>query len=206
MSTLLDEKRKEAKLTLLECLAQHSSITEACAYAKVSRQTYYAWLDEDEHFRRHVAYAQEEAMSFLEGALYACAIKAHYDVRYQRSLITALTRRDRLRERQEDREERAKERAERAEQRRHEQEMADRQRPRATPEPARTSAPVRKAPSIPTRLRRTPSLLPGTATSPLPSGDGHTTISLPDFTLAPLLSGYPLGEGWPARAGVVGAP
>lgn len=52
--------KTEAVVTLLErCFEDGSTVTEACHIAKISRKTYYEWVNTDEDFRNRMSRSQE---------------------------------------------------------------------------------------------------------------------------------------------------
>ena len=65
------DKFDSNKKKLLEGLFKYKGIvTDACKYAKVSRQTYYNYL-EDEEFKQAVEDVNNTALDFVEGKLFS---------------------------------------------------------------------------------------------------------------------------------------
>lgn len=146
--TLWDRKRAERMECLLSNLANGNSRARSCEYAGLSRQAFYDWLRHDADFAWRVEMAELEATSEAESVLFACAMMAEEDPRYQRSLKLYLERQDRRREHllalQDERRRGDEDRA-RAEEQRRQEEQARRKAEREARRAAAIRAHVAKA-------------------------------------------------------------
>lgn len=71
------KNRPLVKKTLLESLKSGASIVASCEGARISRETFYAWIHQDEQFGQDVQTAKDSRTEFVEDALYQNALKGN---------------------------------------------------------------------------------------------------------------------------------
>lgn len=71
------ETMRVKRKALIENLANGATITQACKYVSINRNTYYRWFEGDTKFREAIETAKLVRIKMVEDALYVSALKGN---------------------------------------------------------------------------------------------------------------------------------